>query len=297
MMSNKQSNGYQQEDELDLKDIFYLLMNSKKLIIIITFVITLLGAIYSFQKVPQYRSSALIEIGSYYDTTTNKEVLIEPTIKLIQELNIQFIHKNLISGVNSGNFNINLIEGRLFNVSIIETSPENSKDLLSLIVEFIKKRHSKLLNIRIQDTSIQFNNQINILNDQIGFRNTLLTQTESEKLRIFSQIRSLNTQIENQKINLAQEKNNLEIQLKLLESNDFESREIFKLSQAKDNLELELELLLQQRSTSTKLVGEIVTNKINIKKERYIILSFILGLLLSIFMIFINIFFKSFKEK
>ena len=63
-------------------------------------VITILGAIYAYQKVPQYRSTALIEIGNYYDN--NKEVLIEPTETLIQELTINFIHKCYINLANNG---------------------------------------------------------------------------------------------------------------------------------------------------------------------------------------------------
>ena len=64
-MQNNNPNDYLQEDEIHLKEIFKLLINSKKLIIIITLVITILGAIYSFQKAPVYKSTALIEIGSY----------------------------------------------------------------------------------------------------------------------------------------------------------------------------------------------------------------------------------------
>ena len=55
-MQNNNPNNYLQEDEIDLKEIFKLLINSKKLIIAITLVITTLGAIYSFQKVPVYKS-------------------------------------------------------------------------------------------------------------------------------------------------------------------------------------------------------------------------------------------------
>ena len=47
-MPNNNSNGYVQEDTIDLKEKFKLLFNSKKLIITITLVITTLGAIYGF---------------------------------------------------------------------------------------------------------------------------------------------------------------------------------------------------------------------------------------------------------
>ena len=63
-MQNNNPNDYLQEDEIDLKEIFKLLINSKKLIIVITLVITTLGAIYSFQKAPLYESTALIKLDT-----------------------------------------------------------------------------------------------------------------------------------------------------------------------------------------------------------------------------------------
>jgi uncharacterized protein involved in exopolysaccharide biosynthesis len=63
-MQNNNPNNYLQEDEIDLKGIFKLLINSKKLIITITLVITTLGAIYSFQKAPLYESTALIKLDT-----------------------------------------------------------------------------------------------------------------------------------------------------------------------------------------------------------------------------------------
>ena len=84
-MQNNNPNDYPQEVEIDLKEIFKLLINSKKLIIVITLVITTLGAIYGFQKAPEYQSTALIEIGSY---DQDRKILIETVITLIEELNI-----------------------------------------------------------------------------------------------------------------------------------------------------------------------------------------------------------------
>ena len=84
-MQNNDSNNYPHEDNIDLKEIFKLLINSKKLIITITLVITTLGAIYSFQKVTVYKSTALIEIGNYEPEEYN-QMLIEPAEDLIEEL-------------------------------------------------------------------------------------------------------------------------------------------------------------------------------------------------------------------
>ena len=63
-MQNNDSNNFLDEDDIDLKEILKLLINSKKLIITITLVITTLGAIYSFQKAPLYESTALIKLDT-----------------------------------------------------------------------------------------------------------------------------------------------------------------------------------------------------------------------------------------
>ena len=88
-MQNNNPNDYLQE-EIDLKEIFKLLINSKKLIIVTTLIFTLLGAIYSFQKAPVYKSTALIEIGAN-NTFSNEKGLIEPGKDLMQDLKINFM--------------------------------------------------------------------------------------------------------------------------------------------------------------------------------------------------------------
>jgi LPS O-antigen subunit length determinant protein (WzzB/FepE family) len=116
-----------------------------------------------------------------------------------------------------------------------------------------------------------------------------------------------------EKTTLLETKNNLEIQLKLMESNDLEyddilklsddylqTEEILKLSQVeiphKDSFELELEFLMQQNPIKTQLIGKIVTIDAGIKKGSIIFVSFILGLFLSIVIVLINKTLKAFTE-
>ena len=342
-MQNNNPNNYLQEDEIDLKEIFKFLINSKKLFIAITLVITTLGAIYTFQKVPEYKSTALIEIGGY-NTFSNEEGLIEPGKDLIQDLKINFIYKSSVDALI-----FRLIEKKLLQIEYISPSAEKNNNLLNEIVEYIVNRHSLLLsnntqktenqieslnnqiefrkktiftqneadklrisnqieslNNQIEAVKLRISNQIESLNNQIEFRKkTIFTQNEADKLRISDQIESLNNELpitdlkinalnkviiedednlkllasnpdlflqraaqsptlnqvifsynnqlidlEAEKIYLSQEKDSLEWALKLLESRDSESNEIFNLSQEKDSLELELKLLESRDSES-----------------------------------------------
>ena len=149
-MQNNNSNDYIQKVEIDLKEIIKLLNNSKILIITITLVITILGSFFTNQKAPKYRSNALLEIGQFFDIQLNKEILIEPTNDLFQELKIQFIHKKITPGINYDNLSLNPISGRLIKISILSPSSETSGKLLNELVEFIENRHSNLLRNKIQ---------------------------------------------------------------------------------------------------------------------------------------------------
>ena len=119
------------------------------------------------------------------------------------------------------------------------------------------------------------------MNQIIHSYNIQLLNLEAEKVNL---LHSKSDEI----FKLTQEKNNLETQLKLFKSIDLESDEVLTLSQEKNRLDSELEFLMNQNPTSTQLIGEIVTNAINSKKELIILVSFIFGLFLSIVIVLIK---------
>jgi uncharacterized protein involved in exopolysaccharide biosynthesis len=245
-MKNNNPNNYIQEDEIDLKKIFKLLINSKKLIIAITLAFTIFGAIYTYQTTTShYYSTALIEIGVYED----EQILIEPTHTLIQELTIHFIHKQKFVGLKAVNLSLKPIENRLLEMRYTSPSPEKNKEVLNSLITFIENRH---LNMQ--------NNSFERITNQLTYK--------------------------------------IESLMKLLVSNDLSSDMMLKLLlQEKGSLELELEILMKQKYTNSQLIGEIVNNTIESKKELTILFSFIIGLSLSIIMVLILNFLKAFKEE
>ena len=324
-MQNNNPNNYLQEDEIDLKEIFKILINSKKLIITITLIITTLGAIYSFQKVPKYESSALIEIGQY-NTFENENILLESASKLIQNLNIVFIHK---SNEDINSLSIKTIENKLIQVEIRKPSKELSKKTLNEIIRYIENRHSglekrnnqstqKILTRKIANKIVTINNQLPYLATKIvALKNIIIADEHNLKLlqsnpelllKRAAQFPTLNEVIysyndelldlKSAQENLIHERSNLESKLKLLESNSFDPKNLFKLNllREKDDQSLELDFLVMQNPTRTQLIGEIITKKVATKKELIISLSFIMGLFLSIIMVFINNSLKALKE-
>ena len=185
-MKNKTPIDQSSEDEIDLKKLFKLLINSKKLIIIVTLIITTLGAVYSFQMVPKYKSSALIEIGKY-DTLDAQNILIESPSTLLQSLSVYFTYKS--------NYDLSMvsIEDKLVEIEIVESSIELSKKLLNEVIAYIEDKHSNLLQTLVNKLEYE----IAILDDQMEYSDrAVLSQTEGENLRIANEIESLNNEIE-----------------------------------------------------------------------------------------------------
>ena len=141
-MQNNNPNDFTQENEINLKELIKLLINSKNLIITITLVITTLSVIYTFQRTPEYKSTALVEIGQY-DTLDNENILIESASNLIQNLNIRFVYK---SKVNNDSLSIKAIEDKLITIQINKPSIELGEKTLYEITRYIENRHSLLQN-------------------------------------------------------------------------------------------------------------------------------------------------------
>ena len=208
-MQNNNPNDFTQENEIDLKEVIKLLINSKKLIITITLVITTLSTIYTLGRTPEYQSTALVEIGQY-DTLDNENILIESASNLIQNLNILFIYKSK----NNESLNIKTIEDkldfkmrRLIAININKPSIELGVKTLNEITRYIENRHSLLLNKIIQKPISQLAYEIKRLEDQIKIANlrisnrikitnsTLASLNEVENLRISNEIDILNNRI------------------------------------------------------------------------------------------------------
>jgi LPS O-antigen subunit length determinant protein (WzzB/FepE family) len=271
-MQNNNPNNFFQEDEIDLKELFKFLINSKKLLITITLVITTLGAIYSFQKTQEFKSIAFIEIGNYYDLDSNSLKSIEPADTLIEELKINYFLKKQIFDIDEKDLEFNLQGGRIIEILAISTSSVKSEKIVNEILKFIQNRHLDLITDKVLFITNEINFQISKVNDKIEFKK----EKEEKLIKLTKDIFD------------PKEGFNLEI---LTNSYD-----IFLLSQRKKTLEFNLEYLSNPNIIKTKLAKEIVTINSGLKKEIIILFSFIFGLFLSIVMVLINKALKDFNE-
>jgi len=200
-MQNNNLNNYLQEDEIKLSELIKLLITSKKLVITITLATSLLGAIYSFQTAPEYKSTALMEIGNYMELPANikflelssdENKLIESSSSLISNLKINFIHKEKLE------VKMNSIEGRLIQFDIKSNNLENNIDILNQIVGYSINRYSS----QLQKFINQLTYKIELINQQISQVNSSLLNEANKN------IDSLNTELDSINISLLNETNN-----------------------------------------------------------------------------------------
>ena len=77
------------------------------------------------------------------------------------------------------------------------------------------------------------------------------------------------------------------MQVKSIAEGEFVSEELFKLQQEKDTLELQVKLVKDQKST-TQPIRELVTSEIKPKQLLTILIGTILGFIFSVLIVFIR---------
>ena len=169
---------YIQEDEIDLRELFKTIASYKKFIAIFTIIITVVMSIYISLKTPIYEVSSIVEIGSYQDNSTEKQILnIDKAIKALQ---VPFIiTKNQKAWIKSikkkGN---NLIE-----ITANSTSIDLAQKEVERVIKFIKNREIENIDniISIGKNNVLFlDKKIEVIQDSINYLENQLKSTNNQ---------------------------------------------------------------------------------------------------------------------
>jgi uncharacterized protein involved in exopolysaccharide biosynthesis len=260
-----------EEDEIDLKEIIKTILKYKKFILIFTFSITLIAAIYAFTKTPIYEIKSNIQAGyiniSKNSNTTNKQYFLSPyALKIYIESKFD---KSKLPNTNYPKVSASIIKNTdILSISIDDYSNQKAKNYLNTIIKSINSKEEK--KIKLYKKSIL--SQIEILKQQIA--------------NIKKQIKILNQNLKNIKdINI--------YQLTLSQINKYQDTIV--------NLKLKITSLKENISPlniiKTHIIGNIEQSPYPIKpkKKLIIIIAFITSLILSIFLIFFIEFIKGLK--
>lgn len=307
-MENKQ---YIQEDEIDLKELFITIWKRKLFIISFTFVVTLCAGIYAYTKTPIYEVKSIIEIGFI-----DKQLIEEPSI-LEQKLNVLFsVHDKTINndpekGVISSISQMKAVKN-FFEVKIEAVSNEIAIAKNKEILEYTQK----LYEAKINQYQTIVNNDISNTEDEINFLKNekikmLAEKVEASKANLekynkeISSLYKLNT---NDKISsmivsvqMVNYQNLIENAQNVLKVSSLEIEQILKdtipkLQQKKEIIKFKIS---EQNLTNTRLIGDYITDKYPSKPKKLLIIvvSFVTGFILSIFIVFFMQFANNFRKE
>jgi len=225
-MANIKLNNNNLDDDVDLKKILKSLLDSKKLIIVVTLAISLIFFIHSTLQDSVSKSTVLIEIGSY-NSINGEEELIEPVSDLIRNLKVELLYKQKSNVQDELKFNS--IEEELLQIKYSAPSEKFNKSFLEDTVAYIENRHSNLLAKINNSNKTDIIIQISDVNNEINFiKKSLANKKNSDKKELIRKIEILNIKIPT-----------FENKIKLLNQIIVQDKENISLLQSSPSLKLE----------------------------------------------------------
>jgi capsular polysaccharide biosynthesis protein len=192
-MANDLNQSLYIENEIDLKEIFKILLKSKKLILSTILIFTTASIIYSLSLKPSYLTSTKLEIG-YYEMSDGAQKLIEKPSNLISGLKV-LIMKNPDDKFNQ-NVSMNSFEGKLINLETTSSSVEQNEDLLNEVIRYINKRHSNLAILTNVQKKAQISNEIETLESKISFiKGIHINNNQMKKLTINRNLENVKSEV------------------------------------------------------------------------------------------------------
>ena len=307
-----------EEDKIDLRELWKTLVRRKGMIAGITGFVTLLAISYSLLKTPMYEAKALIEVGNYKLLNNNK-VLLDNVSQLEKKLNILFIDvyenlKNRESEISS--ITVPKKQDIFLEVKALAISNKKAKLEIEKLVEYIKMKHQEILSdvktrreLEIRNIDIEVNDiktkEVKLLDDKIALLEKNINMSEKEIILLNKDMKNINNS------------NSAFIALQLMQKRDLVktiaiySDSLIDLENKKNILEsttinkllenkaLLMSMLLPYNYKNTEVVGEIMVNDnpAKPKKKLIVVVAFITGLMLSIFMAFFLEFIKGTKKE
>ena len=270
------------EDTIDLRELFQTLQRRKKMILLITLLVTLLAAIYAWTAKPVYEVSAMIEIGKINEESLDNVADIKQKLEYIY--GVKSKKKRAYPKVKS--IGMNKQAKGVFTVLVEGHSTEKAVTLVEKIVQKIEKEYKEKI-----DTYINTKKElIALTTEDIEMAKQNLKKIE-KTLDNYSQ-KIMNITAEDAAlagiytIQISQNQTrlqSLQARISALKANVYDK-------------ELSITPL---RIKQTHIVGEVeaLDKPVKPKKVLIVIVAFITGLMFSIFLVFFLEFFKGVREE
>jgi len=267
------------EDEIDLKMLWNTILKFKKMIIFFTGSITLVTSVYAFITKPLYEAKAVLEIGLYSNSNTNTNMnanWIENPSTVLKKIEINYI-ENRKPEEKVWLDKISFVKGtqNLLELSVLGFSKESATAYLKEIEASISARHQRLIDAYIDSVKMKIENL-----------NTQKAELLMEKEQLGEELNKKSNYIEKfVKENPAVaavysiELNNYTVELKHLKNS------IYTINNQLNDLKLDIS---SKNLKVTELIDKITVNDrpVKPKKVLMILVGFVTGLILSVFLPF-----------
>ena len=310
---------YLQEDEIDLRELFKTILDKKVFIVIFTLVITILAAIYAYNKTPIYEAKALVEIGEYKQNNPISGTGITKTSiddAAILEKKLTTLYVDMLKNIDDRTSEITsiaLAKGlkNFLEIKSESTSNEEAKNEILKVLTFVQNEHEKILddvkkqkemelrNIDLQISDIK-SKSVDLIDKKIENNIKNLKSLEEQLKQVDENLKKIDTLNPSlaalklmEKRDITNSINTITIQNFELESKKDEllTTTLYKLEESKKIIELSL---LPHNYKNTQIVGEIMTNDFPTKPKKILIVAvaFVTGFIISIFLVFLFNFIK-----
>ena len=305
------------EDEIDLRELFKTIVEKKYFILVFTLIITILAIVYVKIKTPIYQAKAVIEIGSY-KTETNEVKVVDNLNEFSKKLSTIFIDLRKNDREKESEItNISISKGMKNYIEIVSEAISNDLAIkeINSVLSFTKDEHGKFLNDVKEKNRIEISNidnSIKNLQEQVLnidrkielYEKNVINLEEQMKfvLESLKDIKSLDPSIAALKL---MEKRDISNDIILNKSQLFDlmirkesisNLEINKLIERKKILE---SLSLDYNIKNSDIVGKIQINDYPIKPKKLlvVVVAFVTGFILSIFIVFFMQFINSIRKE
>lgn len=266
-----QENKVYNDDEIDLRQLWQTLVKSKVLIVALTCCVTLGGVVYAWVKTPIYEAKAVLEIGTYANTNW-----IELPSTLLKRIEISYI-LNKDTTKTAWLDKITLVKGtqNLLEMSVFGLTQESVASHIKSIEASIREKHEQLMDAYVDSIQEKMDN----------------LKAQKEELLIDKErlVEVLNKKSD--KIEQIIQKNPAVAAVYSIELNSY-TGELANIKNRIFSIHNQLNDLNLSISSKNLKMTEII-DKINVsntpiqpKKALIVAVSFVTGLILSIFLVF-----------
>ena len=321
MQKNSNQERHIEEDEIDLRELFKTLSNNKRKIFFITTIITMLAIVYVFVVPKVFEVKAVVKIGEYKlnNKIADSIVYLDDASVLVKELEVLYIdilknEKNRDSWIEK----VSLLKQQknIFELSAMGYSNDLAAAEVVKVLSYVKEKHIKVLNdlkdfreAQIKQASGKLellkNKTLPSLVEKIKRYQDSIKLYEENFISVQSNLKKIkNSNPTLATIQINEQKYLADMLITLRDSlEEFENKkdtiEMVEITKLEEELNTLKSLMKPYNYKNTEVIGNIILNDYAVKPKKtlIVIVAFVTGLILSVFLVFFLEFIRGIRKE